>query len=289
VTLISYLIVAYKSRRTIGAAVKSVLQQTGDFEKEIIVIDNSAGSSSAAEVLKLAPSAMVIVNCKNRGFTRAVNQAVRQARGDCLFIMNPDVTLTRGCTSSLLAALQSSPRVAAVAPQLRSYDDQVQPSIRNFPGLATLIYEVTGLSRLRAFSPRFGHWRNLTFDYGRRTAVQQPMASALLVKEESARALGDWDEQFFVFFSDVDYCRRLHGYGYQILYEPAAVAYHLGGGATRQEGSWLVYDSHAGYYRYLVKHEFAGKPGLLGGIAEVLLLWGAVLRDLQRKFWGGLF
>lgn len=288
-TTVSYLIVAYKSRESIGATIDAIVAQQGEFEQEIIVVDNYPQGSSADLVLARCPQARITINDRNLGYTRGVNQAIARAGGDYLFLLNPDVILDRHCTDRLLEAINAETDLVAAAPKLRLTCGEVQMSIRNFPTFSTLLSEISGSSPLLPISKGRGDWRNRSFDYGKRGIAMQPMASALLLRRDAVAALGPWDEQFFVFFSDVDYCRRIHDGGHRIIYDPTATVEHLGGGATRQEGSWLIYDSHVGFYSYLCKHELVGGRRWLRVPALLLLLWGAVLRDVKRRLLRLLF
>lgn len=280
---VSYLLVAYKSNDVIGDAIKSIQLQTGGFEREIIVIDNFASENCRDIVTALDPDAAVKINMHNDGFTRGINQATSLATGEYLFYLNPDVQLSPDCTRLLINDLEGDLQLAAAAPQLLNQNGSVQKSVRNFPTFATVIYEHFGLARLFPRSHRFGRWKNRYFDHESRTCVEQPMASAFLVRHNVLDHTGAWDERFFIFFSDVDICRRIINAGYRIIFAPDAKAHHGLGGSTRKEGSWLIYDSHRGFYRYLAKHELRGFRILLRPLAATILSVSAVLRVIYRE------
>jgi len=280
---VSYLLVAYKSNDVIGDAVKSIQMQAGGFEREIIVIDNFASENCRDIVTALASDANVKINAHNDGFTRGVNQATWLASGEYLFYLNPDVQLSPDCTRILISELENDSQLAAAAPQLLNQDGSVQQSVRNFPTFATLIYEHFGLTHLVPRSRRFGRWKNRYFDHQSRAFVAQPMASAFLLRHDVIDRIGAWDERFFIFFSDVDICRRIIDAGYHIIFAPDAKAHHGLGGSTRKEGSWLISDSHRGFYRYLAKHELRGFRILLRPLAAIILSVSAVLRVIYRE------
>jgi GT2 family glycosyltransferase len=280
---VSYLLVAYRSNDVIGDAIKSIQLQTGGFEREIVVIDNFASENCRDIVTTLAPDTNVIVNAHNDGFTRGVNQATSLATGKYLFYLNPDVQLSSDCTHLLITELESDSQLAAAVPQLLNQDGSVQRSVRNFPTFVTLIFEHFGLAHLFPRSHRFGHWKNYYFDHQSRALVAQPMASAFLVRRDALDRIGAWDERFFIFFSDVDICRRIMDAGYRVLFAPDAKAHHELGGSTRKERSWLIYDAHRGFYRYLAKHELRGFRILLRPLAAIILSVSAVLRVIYRE------
>lgn len=281
-TRVSYLIVAYRSRDVIVKLLNSIAAQSGEFEREIIIVDNSA-AENCADLVQGHAGVKYMLNPANRGYTKGMNQAIAASTGDILFWLNPDVELCGDCTRILLAESEASEKIGAVAPQLLNLDGSIQNSVRNFPKFMTLIHEHSGLSRIFPKSRVFGRWKNGHFDHNTKSRVEQPMASAFMIKREVVKKLGAMDENFFVFFSDVDYCKRIADAGLDIIFVPNAEALHAVGGSTRQEGARLIKDSHRGYYRYLVKHELKGIKVLLRPIAAFILYCGAVVRIVYRK------
>ncbi len=280
---VTYAIVAYKSNDILPPLLNSIHRQQGTFSRQIVIVDNFAAENCTALVQESGVTAKLILNEKNLGYTAAVNQAISEASGDVVFLLNPDIELDPDCTKNLLNALNGDSRLAAVAPQLLNRDGSIQSSVRNFPTFSTVIWEHTGLARLLRNRPVFGRWKNLYFDHNTRTNVAQPMASALMIRREVLTRLGPWDEQFFIYFSDVDYCRRIIASGAQILFEPAARAAHALGGSTRKERGWLIRDSHRGFYRYLRKHELRGNKALLRPFAWLVLRTSAEIRIYWRE------
>lgn len=287
-TKVSFVIVAYRSRESIAALLDSIAGQGSEFQREIIVIDNSP-QESCADIVSKHPQARYLLNSVNIGYTAGMNQALALASGDFFFLLNPDVVLKPDCVATLLDGLSTQPQAWAIAPQLLNHDESIQFSVRNFPRFSTLIWDLKGFSRLFPRNRTFGHWRNLYFNHQTRTFVAQPMASALMIRSSVVKTLGPLDEQFFVFFSDVDYCKRIHDAGGKILFVPEAKAIHEIGGSTKQEGVWLIRDSHRGFYRYLVKHELTGWSYFLRPVAAVILAAGAVIRMAVCTLRGGSF
>jgi len=279
---VSFIVIAYKSNDVLPVLLQSIGAQTGNLEKQIIIIDNYSADNCARIVQDSGLHSSLTINRDNRGYTAAVNQALADAVGDFVFLVNPDIRLHPDCAQQLTAALTTDSAVAAAAPQLLSPDGKIQPSVRSFPTLSTLIWEHTGLSRLFPHNRIFGRWKNRYFDHATRAQVAQPMASALMFRHEILARIGPWDEQFFIFFSDVDYCKRLADAGLKILFEPAARAEHRLGGSTRKEGGWIIRDSHRGFYRYLCKHELLDGKRLLRPLVWLLLWISAQIRVYVR-------
>lgn len=282
---LSYIVVTYRSEDQVGNLIDSIVAQRGTGEFEIIVVDNSIDESSAGVLREKLPTIKLIQNERNRGFTAAVNQGIREAKGDFVFMLNPDVVLMPGCAETLLGAFSDN-TVGAAAPQMINPDGSIQKSVRNFPRFSTLVYESLGLGLRYPKHRKFGYWRNLGFSHDELKSVEQPMASAFMVRKDTSEVVGPWDDDFFVFFSDVDYCKRIIDAGYKIMFVPKAKAIHEGGGSTRREGSWLVWDSHRGFSRYLRKHELKGFRKMLRPLAGLILFVGGLARVTVRKIAG---
>lgn len=165
--------------------------------------------------------------------------------------------------------LNQYPEFAAVAPQLLNPDGSIQPSCRRLPALADLIFQITGLALL--FPTSFlNRWKMPEFDHQSFREVQQPMASALLARREVFGKIGGLDERFFVFFGDVDFCRRLKEAGLRVVFFPEARFFHQRGSSTRHMGASFYFSSHFGFFRYLWKWANLLQKLLL------LLLWPLV-------------
>ncbi|HLG94379.1 MAG TPA: glycosyltransferase, partial [candidate division Zixibacteria bacterium] len=116
----------------------------------------------------------------------------------------------------------------------------------------------------------FNRWKLPAFDHQSFREIEQPMASAFLVRREIIKKIGGLDERFFVFFGDVDLCRRLKEAGFWAAFVPVAKVFHRKGGSTRKMGASFYFSSHFGFFRYLWK--WSGLPQKL----LLLFLWPLV-------------
>jgi hypothetical protein len=170
-----------------------------------------------------------------------------------VLLLNPDTEAPPGSLERLVAFLRDRSQAAAVAPALIGPDGAVQASVRGFPSPTALFGAFTGLGRLFPRS-RWGAYRPRDLPIDRPSLVDQPMASALLLRRESLLALGGLDEGFPLFFNDVDLCCRLRERGGEIWYDPTVRLRHEGGAATRQVRPESIRLSHAGLLRFYRLH-----------------------------------
>jgi len=186
-----------------------------------------------------------------------------------------------GGIDALIGVIGQNAKYAAVAPQLIGPDGERQHSLREFPNLAILWYDLIGLSFVAPKSRRFGRWRMGYFDGSTARDVPQPMASCLLIRRAAIAQVGLFDERYPMFFNDVDWCKRIWDSGWTIRYTPDVRVRHIGGASTKLRRLRMIWMSHAAYFRYL--RQYCSKPPwqwLAVWLSAPFLFAAALLRSL---------
>jgi GT2 family glycosyltransferase len=250
---------------------------------EVIVVDNASSDGSAEVVRREFLQARLIANDRNLGYAAANNQAAKVAQGRYLLLLNPDAEVTDDAIAKLLAFAETHPEAGAVAPKLVYPDGRLQPSLRSFPTPAALLFATLPLDKLFALRPSpltafLGHYRLTWFRYDRIAEVEQPMASALLVRREAWEQVGGMDETMPIFFNDVDFCWRLKKAGWRIYFLPDAVVIHHHGASTRLLGVGKLWASHQGLLRFYDKHFRSLMPAPLYALLRSAIAAGSALR-----------
>lgn len=251
---LSILIVNWNTRDLLRACLLSVRQNV-TIPHEVIVVDNASHDGSA-ELATEFPEAIFIANERNEGFARGNNQAYERARGAWIWLLNPDTEVCPGAAETLIAFLEADAQRGAVASALiDARDGTIQRSCRTFPSPAALWAEGSGLAKFYARSRRFGFYKMGWWNYGDAREVDQPMASSFLLRRAAIASSGGlFDEQFPIFFNDVDLCWRLKAAGWQIWFTPVARVIHWGGAGTRQVRPQMIEESHRCLRRFYEKH-----------------------------------
>ena len=240
--------------------------QNGKFQ--VIVVDNASRDETTGIINeKKTKNLDFIQNMDNVGFTKAVNQGVKIAGGEYLFILNPDTQLTEGSVERLMKKISSDNTIGLVAPQLRFPDGGIQYSCRRFPTFWNVLTEMTGLSRIFHQSKLLNGWKMGDFDHKMERDVDQPAGAALMVKKDLLNGLGGLDERFPMFFSDVDLCKRIKDMGKKIVFCPDAVITHKGGSTVLGRRPALIASSHLSLIRYFLKHH----RGIMDVIPNLLI------------------
>ena len=283
---LSICIVSWNTRDLLDGCLRSIREAPDRIAREVIVVDNASADGTAAMVEQRHPEVILIANDDNAGFAAANNQALRRARGSLKLVLNPDIIVHPHALDRLADVLRRRPRAAGVAPRLILPDDRIQASCRSFPTPDVVLYEVLGLSRLLPRSRRFGKYRMTWWGYDDERTVDQPMASALMLRASALEEIGLFDESFPIFFNDVDLCKRLWEAGWQVWFTPEASMTHYGGASTSQTPRRMIVESHSSFLRFYALHYRGALPGWqYWGTRALLRLSGWVrlgARDLLR-------
>jgi len=254
---LSILIVTYNSSSTIGVCLESVFRELNTLAGEVIVVDNHSSDDTLSildSFSRETPGLKLKQNRTNRGFAVGNNQALEMATGRHILILNPDTIIETGVLKNLLNELETDAKTGAVAPQLKFPDGRIQKTCRRFPRHSDVFYNVFGLANLFPENRRFNAWKMGDFDHKSRREVDQPAGAALLVRGDLLRSLNGFDENFPMFFNDVDLCKRIRDAGYTIWYLPEYAIQHLGGASVKQVKIKMTISSHVSFFRYFEKH-----------------------------------
>lgn len=259
---ISVVIVTYNSENEIVACLDSLLEEVKGFSSQVVIVDNNSTDSTLESLDKIkskwcysANKLELITNNTNLGFTKALNQGLKKCRGNYILTLNPDTVLQVSCITKLANALNHDDKIGIVAPQLLNPDGSIQPSCRRFPRRQDVLWEISGLSYLFRKSKQFNRWKMGEFKHLSRLDVDQPQGACLLFRRMILDSVGYWDESFPMFFSDVDWCKRVKSEGYKILFEPAAKVVHHKGVSVSRNRAKMIWTSHRSFYEYFKKHK----------------------------------
>jgi len=230
---------------------------------EIIVIDNASSDGSAAMVANEFPAVQLIANTENRGFSGGNNQGIAVAQGRYIFFVNPDTVIIEDALAKLVRYLTAHPQVGVVGPQLRYGDGSQQSSRRRFPTFTTALFESTPLAWHWPGNP-WARWYRMedgqTFEVSQTSKVSRwylmedgqtfeasetskvspgeevdwLVGAALMTRRAVLEQVGGFDEGYFMYSEELDWCRRVKAAGWQIVYLPDAQIVHYEGKSSEQ-------------------------------------------------------
>lgn len=242
---LSALIVSFNTRELTLEAIESVI---GEPNLEVIVVDNASTDGSPLAIGKRFPAARLICSEVNLGFAGGVNQAAAMACGQYLLVLNSDARLTPGALERLVELLEQRPRAALVAPALRYPNGRPQPSAFRFPGLIQVALDLFPVDRL--MDSRLNGRVSATAA----TRIDHPLGACMLIRRAAWDDIGPLDDGYFMYLEEIDWCRRARMHGWQIWYQPRALAIHYGGASTSQQSEAMFAQLWRSRLRYYARH-----------------------------------
>ena len=230
---ISVVIVSFNTRDLLRECLQTVYLQEGPVY-EVSVVDNDSRDGSLAMVEKEFPSAVVIQAGTNLGFAAANNRAFAVARGKYVVLLNSDAFLHPGTLAHSFAAMEASPSTGLAGGRLVGRNGEWQPSARMFPSLLNDFLSLSGLAARFPRSRFFGRADRTWADPAEPTDTDWVPGAFSIIRRDVLEAIGYFDESFFLYYEEVDLCRRIRQAGYKISYWPELEVIHIGGESSRQ-------------------------------------------------------
>jgi GT2 family glycosyltransferase len=283
---VDVVICTYRSRNHIGECLDSLCSSVPPV-RSVTVVDNDSGDGSIAVAAAHGRRVRTIQMGCNAGYARAVNRGIAGGCGRYVFVLNPDTVVRPQALDVLVRFADAHPDAGVVAPRLLYADGRDQLTARSFPTPAAALFgRRSPLTRMWPTNP----W-STRFLSGRAHTGQEPFeidwvsGAAMLVPRKVVEQVGGFDEGFFLFWEDADWCRRIKRAGYAVWCVPAAsVTHHEGGSRGFGWAPATIRSFHRGAYRYWTKHH-TPQPwnplrwlaaALLAARAAALLAWATV-------------
>jgi N-acetylglucosaminyl-diphospho-decaprenol L-rhamnosyltransferase len=246
---VSAVIVTFNALPWIERSLES-LEGTG---AEAIVVDHGSTDGTLELVRERFPHARVIEQ-QNKGLGGGSNAGMRVASGRYFLLLNSDAWLMEGALDRLVAFADEHPEAAVVGPKLLNPDGTLQRSVRGFPSAWRLATEYFFLRKLAPRSRALNAFYAGGFRHDAVRAADFVMGAAMLVRREAADAVGLFDEDFFMFNEESDWCFRFRQAGWEVLFYPGAEVFHVGGATTKQNWQRNYREQLVSHLRFLAKH-----------------------------------
>lgn len=226
------------------------------FSAELIVVDN-ASSDGSASLLRRREGVRLIANAENVGFARACNQGLRTSRGRYALLLNPDTRVVPGALEALVAFMDAHPEAGAAGPALLNPDGSLQPSGGEFPSLRQLLAIHPIVAGLLP-APEHPLRRR---DFSEVAEVDEVSGACMIVRRAAIDEVGLLDENFFLYFEDLDWCLRLKRAGWRVYHLPEARVIHHW--RSRNDPNPYARVHHLRSQLYYVRKHFGRGPFLL--------------------------
>jgi GT2 family glycosyltransferase len=220
------IVVSWNTKALLRRCLASVGRFLSGVPHEVLVVDNASHDGSA-DMVEEFPQARLFRNSENLGFGRANNQAMTEARGEFLLLLNSDAELLDDGMARLLERVRARPEVGVAGLRILYPDGRVQASARRFPTLRRICVAGFWISRLL---PRpvtedllLGHY----WDHCAEREADWVIGACMLVRREVFRETGGFDTSIFLYGEELEWCHRIRERGWKVLFSPVGSILHL--------------------------------------------------------------
>ncbi|MCX6779458.1 MAG: glycosyltransferase family 2 protein [Candidatus Magasanikbacteria bacterium] len=236
---LSVITVTWNSKEKIGGQIESVQKGTVGFDWEEIIVDNASTDGTADFIKQKYPQIKLIANDQNLGFAGGNNQGFKQAQGDWILFLNPDMQVETGGLKKILDWLKNRPDVGLVGCKLVNekgeFNKEAGP--RRFPTVLNQLAIIFKLPKI--FPGILNSYLMKGFDLSQEQEVDSVRGSFMLVRRELLNKLGwGFDPRYFIWFEDVDLCREIKRLGYKVFYTPIVSCVDFVGQSFKQRASF---------------------------------------------------
>lgn len=250
---ISFIIVNYKDNPYLNGCLASIFKNAATINKEIIIVNNCSKYSDTLENIK------ILEISENKGFGNACNIGAREAQGDILCFLNSDTEIVSSDFEKIVSEFNDNPKIGIIGPKLIGNDNIVQEwSAGREINLSDIILNNSGIKRSKK-----------VWESKEKIKCDWVSGACMLIKKDLFNRLNGFDEKFFLYFEDVDLCKRAGDLNYKILYFPEFTIKHFGGKSfeNKKEQKKYYYSSQDYYFQ---KHFGKMKPVILKLLRKVL-------------------
>lgn len=215
---LSIIILNYKSKGLLKQCLKGLKLIPLSLSHEIIVLDNNSQDGTDIMMREEFPDVTFFANAENKGFAAGMNVGIREARGRYILMLNPDIAVLGNPLEHMFRFMEEHPHVGMCGPKLLNPDGTVQTSCREFPSLATILFRRSPLGKLPFARKRLQKFLMLDRNHSENQPVDWLLGACMMVRRSAIEKVGLLDERFFLYFEDVDWCRRFWEAGHAVWY-----------------------------------------------------------------------
>ena len=252
---LSVVIVNYNVEYFLEQCLNSVREASEECRTEIFVVDNNSNDGSVEMVREKFPEVKLIENKENKGFSSANNQAIKEAEGRYILLLNPDTVVEELTFKKITAFMKKTPKCGGLG--VRMVDgkgDFLPESKRGLPTPKVAFYKIFGLSAIFPKSKEFGAYHLGFLNEFETNEIDVLSGAFLCVSREAIEKIGLLDETFFMYGEDIDFSYRIKQGGYKNYYFPETTIIHYKGESTKKSSVNYVFVFYRAMVIFAQKH-----------------------------------
>lgn len=232
---ISIVIVTHQAAEFIGQNLERLYALRTNVKFDVIIVDNDSTDGTPELIRARFPQVRLIRNAYNSGFAHACNQGAAVAYGEIILFFNPDMLMGEGALEKVRDTLRARPEIGAMSVKLVYPDGSTVRSVRRDPGLSD---QLAVMLKIPHLLPRINNrYVGADYDLDRSAAVDSVRGSFFALRRNVLNEVGYFDERnFFIWFDEVDLCKRLRSAGYLVWHEASVSCVDIVAGTFRHKG-----------------------------------------------------
>lgn len=240
---LSIIITHHKTPELLYLCVKSIKNTIKDINYEIIIVDSETEKENQELIKEKWPESKFISFNKNLGYSKIVNEGIKESTGDYVLILNADIIILDYAVEKMLDYMKENNEVGIIGPQLVDFAGNIQDSCFKDPDFKSILARRTFLGKLKLGEKIISKFTTRNQE---EKTVDWVQGSAMMVKKSAINDTGLFDERFFMYFEDADWCRRFRQKGYKIIYLPQAKMAHYYHRSSKKWGILLdiIFNKH---------------------------------------------
>lgn len=230
---LSIVIVSFNTKGLLKDCLISLKMAAKNLQSEIFVVDNNSQDGSAQTVRRQFPWVKLIANSVNRGFSKANNQAIKRARGKYILILNPDTKVLPETLTKMTKFMEQNPQIGVATCRVELPDGALDVDCRrHFPTPWRSFCHFSNLAKIFKGSKIFDQYNYGYLSAGFEHEIDACMGAFMIIPRSLIRRVGMFDEDFFFYGEDLDWCFRFREAGYKVVYTPRTKIIHYKGAAS---------------------------------------------------------
>jgi len=281
---LSVVIVNYNVEYFLEQCLQSVDKALRNVDGEVWMVDNMSVDGSVDMVRKKFPHVHCIANQENVGFSRANNQAIRDAKGEYVLLLNPDTVVEEDTFEKVVAFMDQNPDAGGLGVKMIDGKGTFLPeSKRGLPTPSVAFYKIFGLSRIFPRSKKFGRYHLGYLDENGTHEVEILAGAFMLLRKSVLDEIGLLDEDFFMYGEDIDLSYRIILGGYKNFYFADTRIIHYKGESTKKSSVNYVFVFYNAMVIFAKKH-FSEKNAQLFSFFINVAIWLRASVAIANRF-----
>jgi N-acetylglucosaminyl-diphospho-decaprenol L-rhamnosyltransferase len=248
--MIDIIIVNWNTGKDLNKCLSSLLSFNCDLLKNIIVVDNNSNDKSF-DISIISKKIILIQSGSNLGFAKGCNLGAKYSTANFILFLNPDTLVNPvilQCCAEVFANLK--PKLGILGVKIIDENGLVSRSCSRFPNMSKMILQIIGIDKfLKNLSIRMSDWDHLSDK-----VVDQVIGAFFMVPSKLFKDLNGFDENFFMYYEEVDFSLRAKKLGYISYYLSTVSIFHEGGGSSKKVKSSRIFYTSRSRILYAKKH-----------------------------------